>query len=291
MNDKLFVFGKRQTYVIDDADTTVSNWGYVEAPWRGGVSNHRLIVRTPNDVVCMTDTGDIYSVNAAQQYGDFQQASLVRPSFIHKWILDNVDLAYIANFHAIYDPSIRAIKFFVTSEGSSTNDMALVYFVDRGPVDGWMVHDNADNDSGYNALSAAMIYVGAGNYEMYTGDYTGQVWSLEQTTKSDNSLYYYAGFKTPLNGLTENRGNKNFKRGFLIVDPVDTETIAVIPTVDDVELNEELISVESGKKNYEFNIGFNGKRIQYEIYNKAAGEDFFISQVLTDLRPLGKEPE
>jgi len=298
MNDKLFCFGKRRAYVIDDADTNTSNWGYVQAPWEGGVAHFRLIVKTPNDVLCMTDEGDIYSVNAAQQYGDYKQASVVRPSYIHKWIQDNVRLSYINRFHGIYDPVLRAVKYFIVRTGQTKVDTALVYFLDRGAKDGWMIHDNQTdqagnytNPSGYKACSSALIRVGAGQYQVYTGDFTGTVWSLENTAKSDNALAYYSGFKTPLNGLTDNRSQKNFKRGFLVIDPQGTEKITIIPTIDSNTMSKRSITAQTGVKNYEFKLGNNGKRIQYEIYNATAGEDFFISQILTDLKPLGNEPE
>jgi hypothetical protein len=36
-----------------------------------------------------------------------------------------------------------------------------------------------------------------------------------------------------------------------------------------------------------FDIGKVGKRIQYEIYNSNASEDFFISGYMTDYKPMG----
>ena len=37
----------------------------------------------------------------------------------------------------------------------------------------------------------------ARDFIVYTGDYDGFLWKLEQATKSDDSNAYYAGFKTP----------------------------------------------------------------------------------------------
>jgi hypothetical protein len=131
--DRLICFSRSRPYIIDDIDPTTSGWGYEAAQWDGGVANFRLICRTPNDIVCMQDDGEIYSVLAAEKYGDYQTASLTRKSYMHKWISENVNLQYVNMFHSIYDPSLRAIKIFVVRQGQTTVDTALVYFIDRPP--------------------------------------------------------------------------------------------------------------------------------------------------------------
>ena len=40
----------------------------------------------------------------------------------------------------------------------------------------------------------------------------------------------------------------------------------------------------------EFILGANGKRLQLEIYNSGASQEFFISHILIDYKPLGNEP-
>ena len=291
LDDKLVCFGKAKAYIIDDADVDSSNWGYIEAPWKGGVSSSRLIVETPTDVICMTDEGEIYSVRAAQKFGDYGHASLIRQSFIDKWIKDNVRLAYIENFHGVYDPVLRAVKFFVVRNGETTCDTALVYFLDRGPVDGWIIHDNLDSTSGYNAASSALIRVGAGQYEVYTGGYAGYMWKTEQSTRNDESNSFYAGFLTPNLDFDNPRTKKNFKQGFVIAAPQSDETIKVQIKIDGVALALQSFDVTELVKNYHFNIGANGKRISFEVYNDTVDEDFFISQILTDFKELGARTE
>jgi hypothetical protein len=68
--DRILLFGKRRSFVMDDADYNTDNWGYFPSSWVGGVAHQRLLVRTPNDLVAMTDDGEIYSILAAEQYGD-----------------------------------------------------------------------------------------------------------------------------------------------------------------------------------------------------------------------------
>lgn len=289
--DKLICFGKQKSYIIDDADTTTSNWGYFEASWSGGVSHHRLIVKTPNDIICMTDDGEIYSVSAAEQYGDYKRASLVQASHVHKYIKESLRLSYISEFHGIYDPVLRAVKFFVVRSGQTTCDTCLVYFIDRGPEEGWVIHDNTTSTSGYSAASSALIRVGAGDYQIYTGGYAGYIWKLEQTTRSDDSQSYYAGFKTSTLTFGNERVRKNYARAWLVLEPKGTEVISINWWVDGTAQTATTVTAASGTRDYGFDLGQNGSRIQFEFYNSTAAADFFISQIMIDHKNLGANPE
>lgn len=235
--DQLIMFGKKRSYIIDDADTNTTNWGYNQAAWEGGVAHQRLIIPTPNDIVCVDENMEIYSVTAAQQYGDYEQASIARPAFLHNWIDDNVRKSYIADFHGVYDRALRAIKIFVVRNGQTEIDTALVYFIDRGPKAGWMIHDNLISASGYDASCSAEIYVGAGNYQVYTGDYSGYIWGLETSARHDNSNLYLAGFKTTDMDMNNPRVKKNFRRGWVICDPQGAETINIKVWIDETQID------------------------------------------------------
>jgi hypothetical protein len=307
--DRLFVVGKTQTYLIEDTSSDTSDWGYSEAQWEGGAAHWRLICKTPNDVVCMDETGEIYSVRAAEQYGDYQAASLARPAYIHKWLTDNADLTKIAQFHMVYDPVLRAVKLFVVRDGQTEVDTALVYFVDRKPSEAWMVHDNQTSGSGYTASSAGLVRTGVGNYEIYTGDYSGFVWKLEQTNKNDNGNAYYAGFKTPPITMEDPRTDKRFKRLWITSKPVGDWSLYVRRWVNDqtsgslgsirqlgvgtvlgsFELDVDRLGTYTLSED-NADVGEKGSRIQFEIYNSSVDENFFISSMMIDWKPLGKEP-
>ena len=314
-NDNLFCFGKRKTYVIDDSDIDTANWGYDAGPWSGGVAHWRLLVKTPTDMVAMQEDGEIYSVRAAQEYGDYKLASLTRPSLMHNWIKDNLNLEEINLFHGIYDPSLRAIRIFCVRNGQTSVDACLVYFIDRGPKDGWVLHDNTSAAFGYAAASAAIIRTGPGKYECYTGDNSalrGNVWKLEQETRSDiwrgTTYGYYAGFKTPVINCGDPRTRKNFKRLWLALDPTGNFDMEIDWWVDGVKQTTTAVdmtgtggllgsftlgtSLLGGDEvfNRETTLGVNGRNIQFEIYNETKGEDFFINRLMLDYKLLGKEP-
>ncbi|MCR4287906.1 MAG: hypothetical protein NUW09_07830, partial [Deltaproteobacteria bacterium] len=236
--DRLILFSKRRSFLIDDADTNTANWGYESAIWEGGVSHHRLIVKTPNDILCMMDDGNIYSVTSVQSYGDYKTASITKPSWIDKWIRENCDLGQIDKFHATYDPELRLIKWFVVRSGQTQVDTCLVYFIDRGPEEGWVIHDNPSSASGYSA-SASWVYhkmpAEHHSFYIYTGDYSGFVWDLEETNKNDDGNGYYAGFKTARIPLDNVRLTKNMKRGWLITQAEGSYNVYVKCWIDGVE--------------------------------------------------------
>jgi hypothetical protein len=302
--DRLLCFGKRKMYVIDDSSLDTAEWGYDAAQWEGGAANFRLVVKTPNDVIAMMEDGEIYSVTSAEQYGDYKAASLTRDSFIHNWIKEYCRLSYVDYFHAVYDPVLRAIKFFVVRSGQTAVDTALVYFIDRVPKEAWMIHDNQDNVSGYSASCSALVRVSAGNYQVYTGGYSGLLWRLEQANRNDNGEAYYGGFKTPNMAFGNARATKKYSSGRIIAQPKGNYDLVIDSWIDGEDQTQRTVSLIGtggilpftlgtdllgGQEliDKEFDIRNIGKRIQFEIYNDTVDQDFFVSQILVDHQTLG----
>ena len=309
--DRLICFGKRTSFIIDDASLTTADWGFESAIWEGGVSHHRLIVKTPNDVICMMDDGNIYSITAVQSYGDYKTVSITKPSWIDKWIRDNCDLGQIDKFHAIYDPELRLIRWFVVRNGQTQVDTCLVYFIDRGPEEGWVIHDNQSYASGMKA-SASWVYHKIPpehhSFYIYTGDYSGFVWDLEETNKNDDNNAYYAGFKTARMTFDNPRLTKRYDKGWAITQVEGNYNLYIKTWIDGVEQTEQTIDLSGtggiwgintwnnfvwgGDEMIDktFDIGEKGKRIQFEVYNSAVNQDFFISQLLIDFKSLSNRP-
>lgn len=306
--DRIIVFSKKRAYVIDDTSSTASEWGYSTAQWEGGVANHRLIIKTPTDIVCMTDDGDIYSIGAAESYGDYKAGSIAKPSHIDRWIREHVNLSLIDQFHAVYDPQLRAIKFFMIRNGQSSIDMALVYYIDRGPQEGWMVHDNQNDASGYAASCSTVYKVSSGDFRIYTGGYNGFVWTLEEATKSDDGAGYYAGWRTPYMTMENLRLTKHFRRGWIVTEPQGDYNLSVYAYVDGTQGPVQLVSLSGAGGVLDsflldtdslggtelldktFDVGDRGKRIAFEVFNSKAGEDFFVSSMQIDFKTLGARP-
>ena len=300
--DRLICFGKRKAYIIDDSSPDVTSWGYVAAQWEGGVAHHRLIVKTPNDVICMTEDGEIYSISAAQTYGDYKAASLTRPAHIDRWIKEFVNLSYIDHFHAVYDPVLRAVKFFVVRNGKTQVDTALVYFIDRPVKEAWVVHDNENYPSGYSASCSAVVRKSGGNWKVYTGDYSGQIWELETVNKNDNGNPYYAGFRTPWLSFDNPRTSKLYRRGWLVTEAKGNYNVYINWWVDGEQKAQRSVSLKGtgatldnfildvdflgGTEliNKSFNLGAKGSRIKFEVYNSNVDEDFLFRRYLWTLK-------
>ena len=299
------ILGQKKAFIFLDEDTSPANWGYEPAQFEAGLANPHLLVRTPNDLVAMAADGEIYSVAAAQEYGDYRMASLTRPSFIHSWIQDNISLGRINQFHAIYDPSLRAILFFMVLSGEVIVRLALVYFVERDPREAWMPWSNLNFTTGFNASCSAIFLDTVGNPTVHTGDYQGRTWKLNQTTKSDNSNGYEMIVRTALLTLDNPRETKLFRAVRLTLNPLGAYDITMEWFVDGVSQGSKTLTVSTSSGAYGTatygtsvyggqevsemmtELGQVGKRIQFDFRNSVAGEDFFFSELLVDFEPLG----
>mgnify|MGYP001571837569 CR=1 FL=1 len=319
--DRLFVGGKNKFYLIDDDDASIANWGYQEAQWDGGTYTD-LLIRIPSDTITMDDKGNIYSVIAAQEYGDYSYASLSNPDphgpfkvplnenpHITQWIQEFIDLSKIDNFHAVCDKTYECVYFFMTPNGYTTNKLALVYFYNRPPQEAWMIHNNYSYSSGYDASSSVVIEVGIGNYRVYTGDYSGILWKLQTANNNDNGSSYYKGYTTPYISIDNPVLLKKFIDGTVITEPEGDYYISTNTFVDNVMLSSGQVSLSgSGSALGSFVLGESrlagnrlisdrwkmgsiGKRAKIELYNNSVNEDFFISQILLQIKLLGVKPE
>jgi hypothetical protein len=306
--DRIFFFGKKTAFIMEDADYNTDNWGYTQAQWSGGVAHNRLLVKTPNDLVCMMDNGEIYSVITAEQYGDYKAGSLTRASFMNEWIKTHINLTLINDFHAVYDPSTRAILFFMIKTGSTTIDVCLAYFIDRPAAKAWTILDNDNFESGYSANCSALIRASVGNWKIYTGNYAGRVWKLGEANRNDNNNAFEARHKLPIMSFGDERSSKRYDRINIVAIPegscdvtifwyidgkyIDKKELNFVPTSGEFLGSFILGTSALGGKNLlelSVRIGRIGKRLQIELRNDTANEDFFISQYLIDFIPLGKK--
>lgn len=309
--DRLICFGKRQAFVIDDTNTDPAYWGYEAAQWSGGVSHHRLIIKTPNDIILMADDGELYSIRTAQEYGDYRQASIMRPAKMQEWFRENANLSRIDQFHGLYDPVFNAVRIWFVRAGQTQVDSCLVYYLDRDPMEAFTVHDNQSYASGYSASCSALFRYSTGIWKVYTGDYSGFIWKLNESNKNDNSNGYYAGFKTPHMALGDPRTNKRFDRAVLVSQPfggvnynlqmqwwidgaVQTaqslSLSATGATLGTFVLGTDTLGGTGISDKYVY-LGGLGKRIQMEFYNSNANEDFFVSTLMLDTKEMGRRPQ
>ncbi len=308
LGTRLFCMSKRNAFYINDTSTDSDYWGYEKAIWNGGLAHHGLIAVTPNDVHLMAEDGEIYSFTAVQSYGDYKMASLTRPSYVHKWISDNIDLSKIAQFHAVYDPVIRAVKWFLVKTGSSQVNICLPFFLDR-PIDkAWGApHENSSYNSGYKASCSALVKKSAGNWKIYTGDYAGFVWELETANRNDNSQAYDGRSVWPRLNFADSRVTKHYNRAIVVSQPSGTSTATLSMTIDDLQTISgtlyfaatqnvfgtgvfgTAVFTEGIVSDTSLRIGTTGKRIQPDISCSILNTDLFLSNLLIDHKSMGRK--
>lgn len=298
----LFVWDNSKGYIIDDTNADPTYWGYQEVQWEGGVAHWRLIVKAANDLYLMTEDGLIYSISATQRTGDYEANQLTRPAYIDRWIRDKVTLSSISKFHAVYDRKFRAIKWFVQSGGSNTNT-ALVYFIDRPPEIAWSIHANASYQSGFDASVSAEVQAGAGDFEVWTGDFAGMIWKTEQETKSDNGNPYRKIVKVRRLNYDRPKDWKQFK-SIRIRGSSDTGSdIQIRNWIDDRQVTDESQALSATGARYgsarygsaryatgaisniDLEINSFGYDIQTELRNEEAGDDFFLTEFIYAVKP------
>ena len=311
--DRLIAIGRNRAYSINDSSASSADWGYSDTQWIGGVANERLVLRTPNDVICMTGDGDIYSIRAVESYGDYKAASIVRDVHLDRWIRDNIDLTQIDKFYSVYDSALRAIRFFMVRKNNIQVDTSLVFFVDRGIKDGWVRHLFPSD-----LMSCVTEIKSEDVSKIYVGGTDGFVYELEHSDANDDGHAIKGKFKTPYMGFDDARSRKKYSGAWYTIIPQDTEEISINCNIDGEPFSEgvylvdeisENITDEDGNRivgnaskswtinategDYEelsHGLKAYGKRIQLELYNNILNEKFFISSFLIDFIPVGGEP-
>lgn len=303
-NGTLFVWSKTRTYVIEDTSADTTLWGYSEAMWEGGVAHWRLICKAGNQLYLMTEEGTVYTLSGITATGEFAAASITRPSYIDRYIRENVTLTNIANYFMQYDRTRRCIIFGLQVTGSS-NNTGLTYFIDRDPEVGWIAHDNLDFPSGYQAMCATEVRVSVGTYQIWAGDSVGQIWKLGQTVRSDNSNGYEAGIKTRALDMGNPRMWKHFGKGRLRTRAQGNYSLTIRIWIDGVRKPDVALSLSGSGAAFDtasfdsavfvaesiipvpFDIRAYGFDVQLQILNSNAGEDFFLSELLIDFENCG----
>ncbi len=295
--NRQFMFSRNNAWFLDLSSTDTSNWTFVKVPFSADAMHDGVIVPVGNDLHAASPDLNIYSIKRVQAFGDYEKGSLTkasveRPADIDRWIKANVDFDYFEDFHAEYDSELEAVFWWFVRSGQTTIDTALVYFVNR---DKWCIHDNRDHPSGFSASCSFAYREAGGIKKLYTCDYSGNTWKLNQTSSNDNGNGYYAGFK--FNKISYSAGqhsvieDKHVDVNYIIQEILGSHTLDVNVWIDGVasELNTQLIACDARYKS--FDVGKQGRDFQYEISNSNANEDFFIMMLVSMLQYNGIQPE
>lgn len=296
----LWIIGKEETFILDDSDSTVANWGVYRASFAGGVHSPRLTCVANNGIFAMNTQGDIYEVQTAEQIRDFSQASIVEPFFIHSYIKANWDLTKIDQFHMAYEPKTKSLRIFGVRQGQIVVDECLVYYLNQakwGPV-----HDGIDNASangtGYKAAASFSAQASDGTKRLYTQDYNGNTWELENEVKTDDDNAYTSVAITPWLDFDLEGIEKRYPYMTLSYKSLGDYTVDVTVSLDGVNQASQIVSLAAtgavlgsfeldvdqlaviGMTEQEMEIGNVGRKIMLQISNSGAAESYFLSQII-----------
>ena len=304
LGGQLFAFSKTQSFFISDTDASISNWGYINAIWEGGVGSFRLLGHGNNNLYLMTEDGFIYDLIGVLTTGGYNAVPLNRPAFVDKFIRDNVNLGNIQNFHVSYDRKLRALKFFM-QEGGSTNNIALTYFIDKPPTSAWIVHNNTAYPSGYNASCSCEVRVSAGNYQIWTMDYNGAIWGLEQTSRDDNGNPYPVVVKTKAQDLNQPRNNKHWLAMAIRGEASGPVNFTLYPTSEGQAYQSQTFTLNGSGATFDsatfdtstfatdslslapVDLGLYGRDLQLQFVEQEVGTDWFMAEITYMVKPLG----
>ena len=301
---ELFVFSKTEAFRIDDSNPDPTKWGYQKAIWEGGASHWRLIVQADNDVYIMTDDLNVYSLQGVFQTGDYRKASVARPAQIDRWLREQTTFPNIENWHAAYDPKLRCIKWFIQVGGTTTNT-ALVQFIDRDPAQMWAIHNNYVSKSGYGASCSFTYRASVSDWRIYTGDYVGNIWKLEEAARNDQGQSYKGILKWKPWEFKNPAMHKFFPKGLMRIRSATNITLVIYLTVNNIRLPGINFSVASSGGVFDvstfdnaifaadsisrtpFDVKTYGETLQMEINHDTANEDFFLAEILMAFKECG----
>jgi hypothetical protein len=300
----LFVWDRTQGYIIDDTNVDPIYWGYHQVQWEGGLAHFRLAVKAGNDLFLMTEDGLIYSISGVQQTGDYTSQVLTRPAFIDRFIREKVSKGSINDFHAVYDRNKRAIRWYLQVGGSNVNT-ALIYFIDRPPEVAWSIHDNQSSPSGFDAACSTEIQTATGNFEIWTGDWSGMIWKTDQSERTDNDEAYRAVLRIKRLTFEQSDQWKHFRDIGIRVKSQGNYDLTVRNWVDGRRLTDSEFSLTGSGAVFDeaifdtstfavdeikattIEIGAYGYDIQTEIENSEPSQDFFATELSYHVKPLG----
>ncbi len=199
----------------DDAFSRVPLVKGIGAVW------HNTIIPVANDVIFMWSDGTIHSLQATNDFGDYNLSSLSRP--INSWIRDHVNKARLRHAWAADWPEKSFALFTVPIDSSQTNNIILMMDYSQGNAVKW-AYWSSFNDTqclaqGVDASdnNARVVFAGGGD---------GYIRKLGRPTRSiDDATTISYRVLTPFMSYGSPHNMKNIHGGYLSIQPRNSGNI------------------------------------------------------------------
>lgn len=290
----------RGVYAVDTSDATPANWKVTKISGAVGGASPRCWVHTADNLIAMDPNGSFFTVYGIQQFGDLSVGSLNLSIWMDDWMGRNTNTALLTKVRAAAYVKRKEVHFALPGVGASVNSMRVIWdfnIPDRPRVR-WNDFPNGQD---------VWLKIDSSNVpRLVTGDNTGFVWLLDQTTKSYDGAGFASQIKTPPLMLAgEQQAARRVNGDFieLIYAPKGTWTITA-NTYWDGALAESL-SIGMGSAgvgldsftldtdvlagadavNIRRRITGSGRRFALELVGSGADQDFLIGGMFAGVRP------
>lgn len=191
--NRLILFKTHSIYVLDTSSTTTSDWVAFEVNRSIGTLNARSVTQIDQDHVFLDQTGQIRIMSMVDTFTDITTASGGHRASMHVWASDNLSIDDLNTAQVEYYVLRREVHFAVPSfnAASGTNDRRMVMDLNSPERPRFRISDRDEITAMWTQIDDD------GVPRLAAGDSDGEVWLLDQETRSKDGDGYLAQFQTP----------------------------------------------------------------------------------------------
>lgn len=298
----LFVFKKPfGAYILDGRDPSTSNWTLSRFSDAFGVGGPHSILQMLGDLVAGNSNGSYTSLQASQNFGDFDAGDILQNAKVEEYIRDQFNFTGIPYSQCVYYPEKKIALFTGQSSSTLTRDRMLAIDVAReNPRISIITKDSP------NCLALRKDSQGISR-PMY-GDASGFVYLMDQATYNVAGTSFLGEFQTAYTDfgqVDQSLAGKNKIFDFLEVNyvPTGNNNFYIDVYVDNefrqtltfaqvlgvglgsFELDEDALAGDpSGNRNRKQLKSCTGNKISFRVYNNSSNEAFQIERLIVSFR-------
>lgn len=298
----LFIFKKPfGVYVLDGRDPSTANWTISRFSDAFGVAGPHSVLQILGDLVAGNSNGSYTSLQASQNFGDFDAGDVLQNAKVEEYIRDQLNFTGLPYSQCIYYPEKKIAMFTGQSTTTLTRDRILAIDVARQSPRIYLITKDSPN-------CLALRKDSQGISRPIYGSAAGFVYLMDQATFNHDGSSYLGEFQTAYTDFGQidpSLSNKNKIFDFLEVNYVPTgnnsfyigvyvdgslrQTLTFSQVLgiglDTFELDEDVLSGDPiGNRNRKPLLSCSGHKISFRIYNNTSNEAFQIERLVVSFR-------
>lgn len=132
-------------YYLNDTDTSTTNWYWIKLDANFGLASSHSICATTNDMVALSQAGNLISYNAVNTYGGIDNADVFKQLMIAEYVHNNTSSSGLRSTHMTFYEARR--QLFITSRksyGTANNLLIMIDYNRERPRVAFWDKDAAD---------------------------------------------------------------------------------------------------------------------------------------------------